>query len=85
MGDLRLKGVTKEITLDTEGVTPPINDPWGNTRRGLSATTRFNRKDFGIVWNKALETGGLTLGEDLDVSVEMEFFKKNEKQPASRS
>lgn len=86
LGDLTLHGVTKEITLNCAKPTETIKDPWGGIRRGFSATSRFSRKDFGIIWNKILETGGLTLGEDLDVTVDIELVqmplipKKTEKK-----
>ena len=50
-GDLTIHGITREVTLDVEGPTPPTKDPWGNTRIGASATTKINRKDFGLTWN----------------------------------
>jgi len=57
-GDLTIRGVTREITMDVEGPTAEVKDPSGNLRRGATATGKINRKDFGLVWNKALETGG---------------------------
>src|ERR1700730_2012183 len=58
-GDLTVHGVTKGVTLDVEGPTPEGRDPWGNVKAGASASTKINRKDFGLVWNAALETGGV--------------------------
>ncbi|MFZ1158995.1 MAG: YceI family protein, partial [Candidatus Sulfotelmatobacter sp.] len=49
-GDLTIRGVTRKVTFSVEGPTPPTKDPWGNTRIGLSATTKINRKDFGLTW-----------------------------------
>lgn len=74
-GDLTLHGVTKPVTLEGE-LTGTAKDPWGNTRAGLTASTKINRKDFGIVWNKALDTGGVMLGEEIEVSIELEAIKK---------
>src|SRR5215469_8572736 len=74
-GDLTIHGVTKPVTLAIEGPTPQHKDPWGNTRIGLSATTKINRKDFGLNWNAALETGGILVGEDVQISLDVEFIK----------
>ncbi len=63
-GDLTIHGVTREVVFNVEGPTAPGKDPWGNTRIGLSATTKINRKDFGLTWNAALETGGILVGDD---------------------
>jgi polyisoprenoid-binding protein YceI len=74
-GDLTVRGVTKPVTFAVEGPTTPGKDPWGNTRIGLSATTKINRKDFGLTWNAALETGGILVGEDVQISLEVQFIK----------
>jgi len=74
-GDLTLHGVTKPVTFAVEGPTAPGKDPWGNTRIGLSATTKINRKDFGLTWNAALETGGILVGEDVQITLEVQFIK----------
>jgi polyisoprenoid-binding protein YceI len=58
-----------------EGPTAAKKDPWGNTRIGMSATTRINRKDFGLTWNTTLETGGILVGEDVTISIDLEFVK----------
>lgn len=70
-GDLTMHGVTKSVTLDLE-IGGTTKDPWGNAKAGFAAKGKINRKDFGIVWNKTLDTGGLMLGEDIDVSLEIE-------------
>jgi len=74
-GDLTLHGVTKAVTFAVEGPTPPNRDPWGNLRIGLSATTKINRKDFGLTWNTALETGGVLVGNDVAITLDVEFIK----------
>jgi polyisoprenoid-binding protein YceI len=75
-GDLTLHGVTREVTLDVEGPTAETRDPWGNIRKGATATATLNRKDFGLVWNKALETGGVVVGEEVSIQLEIELIRK---------
>jgi len=75
-GDLTLHGVTREVTVNVEGPTQEVKDPGGNFRRGATGTARINRKDFGLTWNRALETGGVVVGEDVDIFVEIELIKK---------
>ena len=75
-GDLTLHGVTKEVVLDVEGPSKESKDPWGNIRRGVTATTKINRKDFGLVWNAALETGGVAVGEEVTITLEIEMIRK---------
>jgi polyisoprenoid-binding protein YceI len=74
-GDLTLHGVTKLVTFSVEGPSIPAKDPWGNTRIGLSATAKINGKDFGITWNAALESGGILVGGDIQISLDMRFLK----------
>ncbi len=74
-GDLTIHGVTRPVVFDVTGVTAPAKDPWGNTRIGLEATTKINRKDFGLVWNAALETGGVLVGDEVQISIDAEFVK----------
>jgi polyisoprenoid-binding protein YceI len=74
-GDLTLHGITKEVVLNVEGPTRESKDPWGNIRRGATASTKINRKDFGLTWNKALETGGVAVGEEIIISLEIEMIK----------
>ncbi len=75
IGDLTMHGLTRPVTFAVEGPSAPGKDPWGNTRIGLSATTRINRKDFGLTWNSALETGGVLVGEDVNITLDVEFIK----------
>lgn len=75
-GDLTLHGVTKQVVLDVAGPTKESKDPWGNIRKGATATTKINRKDFGLVWNAALETGGVTVGDEVTITLEIEMIKK---------
>lgn len=74
-GELTILDVTKTVTFEVEGPSAPGKDPWGNTRVGLSATTRINRKDFGLSWNAALETGGVLVGEEVTISLDVQFVK----------
>jgi polyisoprenoid-binding protein YceI len=74
-GDLTLHGVTKPVTFAVEGPSTPGKDPWGNTRIGLSATTKINRKDFGLTWNAALETGGILVGEDVQITLDIQYVQ----------
>ncbi|MDC0709875.1 YceI family protein [Stigmatella sp. ncwal1] len=76
VGDLTLHGVTKPVTLDVESASTEVKDPWGGTRRGASATTKLNRKDFGLTWNKLLETGGAVVGDEVAVTLDLQLIKK---------
>jgi len=75
-GDLTLRGVTREVVLDAEALSPESKDPWGNIRRGTTATTTINRKDFGLTWNAALETGGVVVGDEVAITLEIEMIRK---------
>jgi polyisoprenoid-binding protein YceI len=74
-GELTIHGVIRNVVFDVEGPTAPGKDPWGNTRIGLSATTKINRKDFGLTWNAALETGGILVGDDVTLTLDVQFLK----------
>jgi polyisoprenoid-binding protein YceI len=74
-GDLTIHGVTKKVTFSVDGPTAPGKDPWGNTRIGLSASTKINRKDFGLNWNAALETGGILVGDEVTITLDVEAVK----------
>jgi polyisoprenoid-binding protein YceI len=74
LGDLTLHGVTKEITLAGQ-YNGKTKDPWGNTRAGFSAEGKLNRKDFGMVWNKTLDSGGLVVGDEVQIRLDIECIK----------
>lgn len=74
-GKLTIHGVTKSVVFAVEGPTPPHKDPWGNMRIGLSAATKINRKDYGLNWNAALEAGGILVGEEVAITLDVELLK----------
>ena len=76
VGDLTIHGTTHEVTLDVDGPTAEISDPWGNARRGLSATTAINRKDFGLTYNNLLKTGEAAVGDNVKIQLDVEIVKK---------
>src|SRR4051794_32394209 len=71
-GDLTIHGVTKAVTLNVEGPSAESKDPWGGTRVGASATTKIKRSDFGLTWNAALETGGIMVGDELRIEIDVQ-------------
>jgi polyisoprenoid-binding protein YceI len=75
-GDLTIHGVTKEAVLDVEGPTPSVKDPWGNTRVAANATTKINRQDFGVKWNANMDGGGVVVGDDVAITIDLEMIKK---------
>jgi polyisoprenoid-binding protein YceI len=75
IGDLTIHGVTREVVFQVEGPTPPGSDPWGNERLGLSATTKISRKEFGLTWNAALEAGGFLVGDEVTITLDVQFVK----------
>lgn len=77
VGDLNVRGTSHEVPLEAE-VTGPIKDPYGNTRYGISAQGKINRKDFGLNWNSVMEAGGLLVGDEVKLSAEIELVKKPE-------
>lgn len=81
-GTLTMHGVSKAVTLPVH-VTGPIKDPWGKDRAGFEVQTTLNRKDYGIVWNKALDSGGLMLGDDVAVTINLEAVAKPADAPAA--
>ncbi|MDW5267581.1 MULTISPECIES: YceI family protein [Acidobacteriaceae] len=74
-GDLTIHGVTKSVTLTVEDVSQPSKDPWGNWRIGLSASAKINRKDFGLTWNSALESGGVLVGDEVTLTLDVQFVQ----------
>lgn len=74
VGDLSLKGVTKSVKLTTE-FSGLMKDPWGNTKAGLNISGKINRKDWGLNWNSALETGGVLVGEEVRLNIEIQLIK----------
>jgi polyisoprenoid-binding protein YceI len=76
IGDLTIHGVTQSVTLEVEGPSTEMKDPWGNIKIGASATTKIKRKDFGLTWNAALEAGGLLVGDDVNITLEVQFVKQ---------
>ena len=76
IGDLTIHGTTREVTLDVDGPTPEITDPWGNSRRGISAATTINRKDFNLVYNNLLKTGEAVVGDTVKIQIDAEMVKK---------
>jgi polyisoprenoid-binding protein YceI len=75
-GDLTIHGTTREVTLDADEPTPELNDPWGNVRRGFSAATAINRKEFGLIYNNALKTGEAVVGDNVKIQIDVEMIKK---------
>jgi polyisoprenoid-binding protein YceI len=76
IGDLTIHGTTREVTLDVDGPTPELADPWGNSRRGISATTTINRKDFNLMYNNLLKTGEAVVGDNVKIQIDAEMVKK---------
>jgi polyisoprenoid-binding protein YceI len=75
IGDLTIRGVTREVVLDVE-YNGQSKSPWGTVSAGFSATTKINRKDWGLTWNVALETGGVLVGEEVAIEIELEIVKQ---------
>ncbi|HEY4178226.1 MAG TPA: YceI family protein [Kofleriaceae bacterium] len=73
-GELFLNGVTKTIALEVE-LTDTVKDPWGGTRRGFEAKGSISRKDFGLTWNAALETGGVVVGDEVKINLDIQAIK----------
>ena len=76
VGDLTIRDVTKEVVLKVDGPTAPIRDPQGNRRIGATASTTINRKDFGVNWNRVIEAGGVVVGDEVKINLEIEAIEK---------
>lgn len=75
-GDLTIRGTTREVTLDVDGPTAPVKDPWGNQRLAATATTKINRQDYGVKWNAKLDNGGVVVGDDVNITLDVEMIQK---------
>jgi polyisoprenoid-binding protein YceI len=78
-GDLTIRGTTKEVVLDVDGPTAPVKDPWGNQRAAVTATTKINRQDFGVKWNATMDNGGVVVGDDVAITIDVEMVKQGAK------
>ncbi len=76
VGDLTIREVTKEVVLKVDGIAAPVKDPQGNRRVGANATTTINRKDFGVNYNRALEAGGVLIGDEVKINIEIQAVEK---------
>lgn len=76
VGDLTILDVTREVVLEVEDFSQTVVDPWGNTRRGASASTQIKRSDYGLTWNKALEAGGVVVGDEVHINLEVELIRQ---------
>ena len=72
-GDLTIRGVTKQAVLEVTAPKPPIKDPWGLQRTAVSGSTKINRQDFGVAWNKTLDAGGVVVGDEVDINLDVEM------------
>ena len=75
-GDLTMHGVTKPVVLDVDGPSPEVKDPWGNQRVGASISTKINRHDWGLNYSKTMETGGVVVGDEITISIDLEAVRK---------
>jgi len=72
-GDLTIRGVTKQAVLEVTAPKPPIKDPWGLQRTAVSGSTKINRQDFGVAWNKTLDAGSVVVGDEVDINLDVEM------------
>jgi len=72
-GDLTIRGVTKQVVLEVTAPKPAIKDPWGLQRTGVSGSAKINRQDFGVAWNKSLDAGGVVVGDDVNITLDVEM------------
>jgi polyisoprenoid-binding protein YceI len=75
-GDLTIRGTAKEVVLDVDGPAAPVKDPWGNLRTAATATAKVNRQDFGVKWNAKLDNGGVVVGDDVSITIDVELLQK---------
>ena len=75
-GALTIKAITKPVVLKVGALSQEVKDPWGGTRRGTTASAKISRKDFGLTWNKALDGGGVVVGDEVAIELEVELVKK---------
>jgi polyisoprenoid-binding protein YceI len=75
-GDLTIRGVTKEVTFEAEGPTPPVKDPWGNIRAGITASTKIDRRDFDLRFNGLTEAGGVVVGDEIKITLDAELIQQ---------
>ena len=75
-GDLTIRGTTRRVLLDADPISEESKDPFGMIKVGSSATTKISRKDFGLVWNAVLETGGVAVGDEVKISLDLQFQRK---------
>jgi polyisoprenoid-binding protein YceI len=75
-GDLTIRGVARPVVFEVEGPTPQIKDPYGFVRAGATATTRINRQDFGVSWNALLDAGGVVVGDEVTITIDIEIMRK---------
>jgi len=76
IGDLTIRGTTRQVALDVDGPTAPVKDPWGNQRAAVNATTKINRQDFGVKWNATMDNGGVVVGDDINITIDAEMIKQ---------
>ncbi|HEX2661301.1 MAG TPA: YceI family protein [Candidatus Acidoferrum sp.] len=75
-GELTIRGTTREVTLEVDGPTAPVKDPWGNQRLAATATTKINRQDYGVKWNAKLDNGGVVVGDEVNITLDVEMVQK---------
>jgi len=75
-GDLTIRGTTRPVTVTVESLAPAVTDPWGNTKRGATAHAKIHRKEWGLQWNMGLEAGGVVVGEEVNIEIEVELLKR---------
>ena len=75
VGNLTIHGVTQQVTLEVEEPSEEVKDPWGNSKIGVSGKTKIKRKDFGLTWNSALEAGGVLVGDEISITLDVQLVK----------